>query len=235
MGIASAKEKLEIAVFNMQLEKNKNGESCSLEYVKDNIQKEVDGCTIVGGKGQPITKLYVKQDGYQYEIRPSGEVIYIGNIEFSEIPELTIVRDTTATGAEKVNLDLAADVEIGSITKILTPTGEILSPTGNFEITKNGDYEFKAITDKGIETTKKVNIRNIKEEGIDLTGLTTGEEITHNHIYERKYNNTSHWEECYICHNIINQANHQLIVTGEYGCSIALGYQTEYCSDGCRL
>jgi len=234
MGIASAKEKLELAVLNMQLEKNKEGESCPLEYVKDNIQEELEGCTIVGGKGQPITKLYVKQDGYQYEIRPSGEVIYIGNVEFSEIPELTIVRDTTATGAEKVKLEFETDVEIGSITKIVTPTGEILSETGTYEITQNGEYEFKVVTDKGIETVKKVKIQNIKEEGIDLTGLTMGEEITHNHIYETKYDDIDHWEECIICGIKINKENHTIQTIGNPAtCDVYVVLGQKVCSDNC--
>ena len=45
---------------------------------------------------------------------------------------------------------------------------------------------------------------------VDLTGLVTGDDVSHTHIYESKYDDTNHWEECFICGNIRNQRAHSL-------------------------
>ena len=71
---------------------------------------------------------------------------------------------------------------------------------------------------------------------IDLTGLATGSDASHTHIYEKKYNTTKHWEECWICGAKRNESNHHLTTT-----DYSWGYQTcypgntytKYCTDGC--
>jgi len=71
---------------------------------------------------------------------------------------------------------------------------------------------------------------------IDLTGLQTGDSSTHTHVYEQKYNSTTHWDQCWICNNIINRHAHNLIKTdytwGYQTCYPGNNY-TIYCSDGC--
>lgn len=70
----------------------------------------------------------------------------------------------------------------------------------------------------------------------DLTGLMAGNEASHTHIYERKYDTNQHWEQCWICGNIINRKSHNLTRTpyswGYQSCYPGNNY-TIYCSDGC--
>ena len=54
-------------------------------------------------------------------------------------------------------------------------------------------------SDRGRITSKTINVTNIKEEGIDLTGLVTGEDPGHEHVYVNSFDDTSHYEECMIC------------------------------------
>ncbi len=72
-----------------------------------------------------------------------------------------------------------------------------------------------------------------KVDTVNLTGLSTGENVTHTCMYERKYNNEKHWEECFICHTVREEQNHTKAISGKYGCAGGLGYQREYCEDGC--
>ena len=97
-----------------------------------------------------------------------------------------------------------------------------------------------------LETIKKTNIvqdiiaRMTNEEtissraggitNIDLTGLVTGDDVNHTHIYERKYDNDYHWEECFICGNEINREAHNKETTGTGVCATSM---IERCSDGC--
>ena len=63
--------------------------------------------------------------------------------------------------------------------------------------------------------------------------MVTGEDVNHTHIYEKKYDDTNHWEECFICGSIQNINTHNKQVTGTAGCAEYLGYQREVCTDGC--
>lgn len=87
------------------------------------------------------------------------------------------------------------------------------------------------IISKSIAADTKVAIKTV-----DLTDIVTGTDMAHSHIYEKKYNTDTHWEECFICHNKINAKAHNLRTT-----DYSWGYQTcypgnsytKYCSDGC--
>lgn len=71
---------------------------------------------------------------------------------------------------------------------------------------------------------------------IDLTDLVTGADTSHEHIYEKKYDNNKHWDECFICHNKTNEKLHSIITTnysfGYKSCYPGNTY-TRYCNDGC--
>lgn len=71
---------------------------------------------------------------------------------------------------------------------------------------------------------------------VDLTDIVTGTDMEHSHIYEKKYNNDIHWEECFICHDKINLRAHNLRTTnyswGYQSCNPTNNY-TKYCADGC--
>ena len=75
-------------------------------------------------------------------------------------------------------------------------------------------------------------ITNLADEitNIDLTGLVTGGDVNHTHIYEKKYDNNYHWEECFICGDVINKENHHKETTGSGICET---YMVERCTDGC--
>ena len=65
---------------------------------------------------------------------------------------------------------------------------------------------------------------------VDLTNFVTGEDVSHTHVYEKKYDDTSHWEECFICGNTQNKQEHHKTTTGTGSCRT---YLVEYCTDGC--
>lgn len=67
--------------------------------------------------------------------------------------------------------------------------------------------------DKKEITTNAGNI-----ETIDLTGIVAGTDTIHKHIYQRKYDDNEHWQECWICHNRINIAPHTLTEYEEPAC-----------------
>lgn len=56
---------------------------------------------------------------------------------------------------------------------------------------------------------------------IDLTELSNGSETSHNHIFENKYNDDSHWEECKICKTISNKVSHKKTTAYTRGSSCA--------------
>ena len=51
----------------------------------------------------------------------------------------------------------------------------------------------------------------------DVTGLVTGSDAGHTHIYEEKYNDNQHWQECIICKDKKNITNHTLHTTYSLG------------------
>ena len=65
---------------------------------------------------------------------------------------------------------------------------------------------------------------------VNLTNFVTGEDVSHTHVYEKKYDDTSHWEECFICGNVQNKQEHHKTTTGTETCGT---YLVEYCTDGC--
>lgn len=65
---------------------------------------------------------------------------------------------------------------------------------------------------------------------IDLTDLVTGDDVMHTHIYEKKYDDTYHWDECFICGDIQNKEEHHKTTSGTGTCGTDL---TDYCTDGC--
>lgn len=235
--IEQGREEINLAILGLQTEKAAKGEVCTLEYVYDNIEERVNGLIIDGFKGNPMEKIYVTLRRYQYEIIMDGLVNYIGDgdVSYNEVPDLLIVRDETKTGVDKVTLTITAEVEIGRIEKIITPTGEEKSSSIIYEVTENGEYEFKAVTDKEIETTKKVKISNIRDKNaIDITNLITEGEAEHNHIYESKYDELSHWQQCTICDKKINVENHTIEIIGNPAtCDTNIVLGKKVCSKNC--
>ena len=65
---------------------------------------------------------------------------------------------------------------------------------------------------------------------VNLTNFVTGGDVSHTHVYEKKYDDTSHWEECFICGNVQNKQEHHKTTTGTGSCRT---YLVEYCTDGC--
>ena len=89
---------------------------------------------------------------------------------------------------------------------------------------------------------KQVQVAAVGETTINLTGLATGADASHTHIYEREYDDNYHWEECWICrsNNIETlkgtKTAHNKVRTG-YSWGYASCYPgnnyTIYCADGC--
>ena len=199
MQIASGKEEIDLQVLDLVTGKIQKGESCTLEYIKEELPKRLD-LSVTGEKGDPLQAIYVEYKSYEYEVDDSFIVKYAGEGNYTERPTLTLSLDQTQTGVEKVVITAEADIIEGTIEEIEKPNGE--KQQGNsttYEVTENGDYTFIATSDRGRITSKTISITNIKEEGIDLTGLVTGEDPGHEHVYVNSFDDTSHYEECMIC------------------------------------
>ena len=199
MQITSGKEEIDLQVLDLVTGKVQKGESCSLDYIKEELPKRLD-LSVTGEKGDPLQAIYVEYKSYEYEVDDSFIVKYAGEGNYTERPILTLSLDQTQTGVEKVIITAEAEIIDGTIEEIEKPNGE--KQQGNsttYEVTENGDYTFVATSDRGRITSKTINVTNIKEEGIDLTGLVTGEDPGHEHIYVNSFDDTSHYEECMIC------------------------------------
>ncbi len=233
MQIASGKEEIDLQVLDIVTGKIQKGESCTLEHIKQELPTRLD-LSVVGEKGNPLSAFYVEYKGYEYEVNTQYIVTYIGKGDYKEKPDISLSIDNIETGVEKVTIEAVASVEEGNIEEIQMPDGsKVPGNIANLEVNQNGDYTFIATTDRGRVTSKTISVSNIKQEGIDLTGLITGED-THNHIYETKYDDTQHWEECIICGNKQNIAAHNIVTIGNPAtCDVYVNLGQEVCSDNC--
>ncbi len=234
MQIASGKEEIDLQVLGMITEKASKSESCTLEYIKENLPSKLQNLGIVGEKGSPLSAFYVEYKGYEYEVNAQYIVTYVGKGDYKEKPDISLSIDQIQTGVEKVTIEAIASVEEGSIEEIQMPDGsKVPGNTASLEVKENGDYTFTATSNRGRVTSKTINVSNIRQEGMDLTGLLTGEDA-HNHIYETQYNDTQHWEECIICGNKQNIANHHIQTIGNAAtCDEYVILGQEVCTDNC--
>ncbi len=233
MQIASGKEEIDLQVLDLVTGKVLKGENCSLEYIKQELPKRLN-LSVTGEKGEPLQAIYVDYKNYEYEIDNQFIVKYAGEGNYKERPTLILSLDKTQTGVEKVIITAEAEIIDGTIEEIKNPKGE--SKKGNnttYEVTENGEYTFTATSNRGRVTSKTINVNNIKEQGIDLTGIITGAD-KHNHIYETKYDDNNHWSECIICGNKINVESHNKLITGNPAtCDIYVTLGREVCTDNC--
>ena len=95
MTISEGKEKIELALLDINTERISNGNSCNLDYVSEKIDGKVKNVKIEGIKGSPVVKIYLSYKDYMYKITSDLKVEYIGNINIAEEPELEIIRDKT--------------------------------------------------------------------------------------------------------------------------------------------
>ena len=234
MQITSGKEEIDLQVLGMITEKASKSESCTLEYIKENLPSKLQNLGIVGEKGSPLSAFYVEYKGYEYEVNAQYIVTYVGKGDYKEKPDISLSIDQIQTGVEKVTIEAIASVEEGNIEEIQMPDGsKVPGNTASLEVKENGDYTFTATSNRGRVTSKTISVSNISQEGTDLTGLITGEDA-HNHIYETQYNDTQHWEECIICRNKQNIANHHKQTIGNAAtCDEYVTLGQEVCTDNC--
>lgn len=67
---------------------------------------------------------------------------------------------------------------------------------------------------------------------IDLTPFSNSDSPTHSHIYENKYDNDYHWQECKLCKDVANKVAHDkktIYTIGEVSCSVS-NKKVEQCS-----
>ena len=235
MQIASGKEEIDLQVLDLVTGKIQKGESCTLEYIKEELPKRLD-LSVTGEKGDPLQAIYVDYKNYEYEIDDSFIVKYAGEGSYTERPTLTLSLDQTQTGVEKVVITAEAEIIDGTIEEIEKPNGE--KQQGNsttYEVTENGDYTFVATSDRGRITSKTINITNIKEDGIDLTGLVTGEDPGHEHVYINSFDDTSHYEECMICglkQNVVAHTITRKMAIENTAVCAPINYYIDSCSCG---
>ena len=67
MQIASGKEEIDLQVLDIITGKVQQGESCTLEDIKEELPTRLD-LSIVGEKGTPLEAIYVNYKNYEYEI-----------------------------------------------------------------------------------------------------------------------------------------------------------------------
>lgn len=225
---------ISLGMLNIHADSIINGKIYDLELIEEELPKELKNLSIIGTHGNPVNKLYVKYKDFNYMIDGQDNIIYVEEVDFNTIPDIIIVQDETATGVEQVVLNISGEVELGKITKIETPTGEITGAAGEYTITENGEYTFKVVTNKNQETSKTIKISNIKEKnGINVTSLIAGGDA-HEHIYTSKYDNNYHWQQCTICDNVINKKAHTIETIGNAAtCDTLIILGKEICTDNC--
>ena len=154
---------------------------------------------------------------------------------------IIIYLDKTESNVDSVIITVEGTIEEDEIIEIECPDGsKVQGNVANYEVNKNGEYTFLFTTKEGKKGSKSIKVTNIKE-GIDLTGLVTGEDPGHNHVFPKKFDDNNHYEECVICglkqnieaHNItrkIAMENLPACHTGNYyinSCKCGY-YKTEY-------
>lgn len=76
------------------------------------------------------------------------------------------------------------------------------------------------------------NVNAYTKTTVDLTGLITGTDTTHTCIYESKYDERYHWQECFLCQKKISVSLHTKVTTGRYDCNVpAYGHRYEVCTE----
>ena len=123
MQIASGKEEIDLQVLDLVTGKVLKGESCSLEYIKQELPKRLN-LSVTGEKGEPLQAIYVDYKNYEYEIDDQFIVKYAGEGNYKERPTLTLSLDKTQTGVEKVIITAEAEIIDGTIEEIKNPKGE---------------------------------------------------------------------------------------------------------------
>ena len=69
---------------------------------------------------------------------------------------------------------------------------------------------------------------------VDLTGIVTGEDAEHKHIYENKYDNEFHWQGCIICGDVQNKQRHTIQTIGNAAtCNTYVTLGQEVCTNNC--
>ena len=148
--------------------------------------------------------------------------------------DIEIYLDKTESNVNSVIITIEGTIKDDEIIEIECPDGsKVQGNIATYEVNKNGEYVFWIRTKKGRHISRSISVTNIKEDGIDLTGLVTGED-KHNHIYETKYDNNNHWSECIICGNRINVASHNKVLSGNPAtCDVYVNLGKEVCTDNC--
>ena len=151
--------------------------------------------------------------------------------------DIEIYLDKIESNVESVIITVEGTLKDDKIIEIECPDGsKVQGDIATYEVNKNGEYVFWIRTKKGRNISRNISVTNIKEYGIDLTGLVTGEDAEHSHIYEDKYDTENHWQQCMICNNIINQKSHnkqmtEWILGDSFPHCRVNNYATEYCTE----
>ena len=135
------------------------------------------------------------------------------------------------------------DIENDSIVATYTIEKEIPKIDLSFLENKNIDYNNLTSEQKEIYDilSQQENILSINDttKYIDLTNISIGSGIQHTHIYESKYNNEGHWEQCKICETLgktttRNYKKHNLSLIGNGPtCDVYVVLGKYVCSDNC--
>lgn len=165
-------------------------------YTKDNIiltveaEDELTGLDYIKLPNGTIIKDSIfeleatKNGDYEFEAvdlvgNVSKQTISISNID-TEAPTLKVTPNTTDYTKNNVLLTVEAEDILAGLDYIKLPNGDIINEsTFEFEVTKNGDYEFEAVDLVGNISKQVITVSNIDNEAPTLsTTLTYNDNYT---------------------------------------------------------
>ena len=157
--ISEAKEKIEMEITNLQIEKQGNGEELKKEDLPKMNSDEID---VRDTTNFPVEVIC---GNYKFEVDDKFKVKYIGEVDGTVITYTTEPEGYTNQEKIKILIKISSNKGIKSVLKP-GETDKLLAQGQknvgiDFEVTKNGHYELKVEDMEGNETVKDIYIDQI--------------------------------------------------------------------------
>ena len=165
--VSAAKEKLELAITDLRIEKVSKGEDLQKEHLLELNSEDIQIGSI---EAFPIEAIC---DKYKFEIDENFAVKYVGEVDGTLVTYTTEPEGYTNQDKIKISIKVVNSKGIQTIEK---PNGEKIQAEGqteikfDYEVTANGTYTFKVIDNTNKEVIKNIVINKIdKLEPLDFT------------------------------------------------------------------
>ena len=153
---ASNEEKVQLLIAEWRTE-NYNSEISFIDFLN---QKLYDGFIDDIAQTDEGIEIYI---GNSVTVVDSSGKIIKATETAKERPEITYTLSSSDSNQDKVTITVKATIKEGNIINIVKPNGDSENADEiEFDVTKNGKYEFKAISSTGTNRTLKITITNIK-------------------------------------------------------------------------